>query len=241
MRLPGWRLLLVVGTMLAPSAAAQTVMTSNFIVDAPTRELAKQIGDRAEAQRTHVATMLFGGSLPAVERRTMIRASLADSDCTARTMPAPQGQGHLVSLRGPVAEINGPTLDHEIVHTTIADVLGRKFPAWLNEGLASRYDNSKLRAIRRRELHDMLVENTWPDLRKLMSEPIRTQKKYAVAESIVDYLLLRCEPVELIELGQLAERDGIDAALRAVMQVHNVEQLEREWRRDLYRVAANSQ
>lgn len=237
MSLPSWRLPLLVSMMLAPVATAQTVMTTNYIVDAPTRELAQQIGERAEAQRVRVAKTLFGDSLPAAERRTIIRASVADSNCTARTMPAPEGQGHLVSLRGPIAEIAGPTLDHEIVHTTIADALGREFPAWLNEGIASRYDNSQLRAIRRRERHDMLVENTWPNLREFIDQPIRTQKQYAIAESIVDYLLLRCEPVELIELGVRAERDGIDSALRAVIDVQNIEQLEREWRRDLYRVA----
>ncbi len=238
MRTPEWQLSLLVSMMLASVATAQTIMTNNYIVDAPTHELARQIGARAEAQRVRVAKTLFGQSVATAERRTIIRASVVASNCTARTMPAPEGHGHLVSLRGPIEEINGPTLDHEIVHTTIADVLGRRFPAWLNEGFASRYDNSKLRSIRRRERYDMLVENTWPNLREFMNQPIRTRKEYAVAESLVDYLLTRCEPVELVRLGQLAERDGIDNALQSVLGVPDVEQLEREWRRDLYRVAA---
>ena len=239
MTLPGWQRgwLCLCGMMLASAATAETVMTTNYIVEAPTSKLAEQIAERAETRRELVAIELFGDLLPDAAARSTVRVAVADGDCRARTLPAPRGQGHFVTLKGPIEELCGASLDHEVLHTTLADAVGKDFPPWLNEGLACRFDNERLVAIRRREIRDMVVERTWPDLRELLSSPIRTRKQYAVAESITAYLLRDNDPARLVEFGVEVERVGIDAALRSCLGIASVEQLDQAWRGDLQRTA----
>lgn len=233
MRLQGLqrRALGLVGGFLTASASAATVMTTNFIVDAPTATLAQQVASRAEQQRRVVAQACFQGPLPAARLKTLVRVTLREdsADCHARTLPAREGAGHLVVLAGPLDEVAGPSLDHEVLHATLADGVGRDFPAWLNEGLACRFDNARLRAIRQRELHDMALEATWPDIEQLLSEPIRTAKQYAVAESLAAFLLTKCEPHELVAFGIACEHDGTPAALRTHLNYSGVSEFTREW------------
>jgi hypothetical protein len=222
---------------MVTTATAETVMTTNFIVDAPSRELAEVVAQRAERQRAQMSLELFQRPLADAQRRTIIRVSTAATGCSARMLPASTGQGHMIVLAGQLSEVAGPSLDHELVHATLADELGSDFPRWLNEGLASRLDNAELRAIRARELRDMLLEGTWPDFAALMQQPIRTPKQYAVVESVVDYLLSRYSPPQLVAMGADASRLGLDASLQSHLQIDGVADLERRWRQNLYRVA----
>jgi hypothetical protein len=207
----------------------QTVRTTNFLVDAPTTELAQQVGRRAEELRREIAVAWLGSELPQSEHVNLILVEIDDQRSSGRTVVSPTNRGHFLTLTGTVEEVSHSMLAHEIVHTVFAARYGLDMPAWANEGVASRYDNAQRHEIRAQWLRDFVHMRLWPDLTRLMAEPIRSQSSYSAAAAVTEYLLQRRTPRQFLTFVEDGSRRGWDTALASHYGIADQAQLAQQW------------
>ena len=146
----------------------------------------------------------------------------------------PDRQFHTLYLTTSPDRAVGSTLAHEMVHVVLATRYPHphRLPAWLEEGIASRYDDEERQATRRQILAWMVKTKNWPALDSVLQRttiPDNDKQAYAVAASLTDYLLTRADSGTLIKCGEQARTKGWDAALQHFYHIRNVASLQRAW------------
>lgn len=215
----------------------------NFTVLAPAhptqeagQRLAEQVLAEAEQYRRQIATSWLGESLPAGAGPTTINIEFVTGAPSAKIWikDGPGIEFSTIYLRCSPAGIPSEVLAHEIAHV----VLAAKYPhphrlaAWLEEGIASRYDDPQRVAIRRRLIDLFVTTNNWPRLTMILaaeSISAQDQSSYATAVSLTDFLLTRKSKQTLLEFGNAAGHMGWDAALQKHYGISSVSQLQSDW------------
>jgi hypothetical protein len=126
----------------APAARAATYETQNFVVDAPTAELAKRFGERAEHYRREKAEQWLGREMPPWPRKCPLRVETTmgpGGGATHFTFGADSGNRPAVTsqrmeIRGDATQLLNSVLPHEVTHTVLAQHFGRPVPRWADEG-----------------------------------------------------------------------------------------------------------
>lgn len=217
-----WGVLLL--ALLATTArAAGFSRSDNFIVLAADATLADEALARAEQYRREIAQEWLGEELPPSVGQTVLHVAI-DGDDSAHTwvIDDPRRKYHRVWVHGSREQVLGSTLQHEIAHV----VLATQYPGlarWVSEGIASTYDDPARVAIRERILEWYVETGNWPPLGRILSaSAVRAgdQESYAVAASLVEYLLTRGDRAKLLACGGAVEKHyGL-----------SVRQLESGWR-----------
>jgi hypothetical protein len=133
---------LVVLVLGSPTAAfAANYKTTNFSVDAPTAELAKLFGDRAEVYRREKAFEWLGREMPQWPERCPLHVQISMGSAggaTTFTFGSENGRPAVTSqrmeIRGEARQLLNSVLPHEITHTVLAHHFGRAVPRWADEG-----------------------------------------------------------------------------------------------------------
>ena len=121
-----------------PAPAGETHKTTNFVVTAPSAEVARTVAAEAEAQRVAVARRWFGDGPPAWSRPCAIRVTLAPGPSGGATTfdfgPGP-GDTPVVTfaamdLRGDLRQLLASVLPHELTHLALAHHFGKPLPRW---------------------------------------------------------------------------------------------------------------
>ncbi len=146
--------LLVSGAIVAlvgwtSPAAAATFETPNFIVDAPTPELARTFGEMAEVYRRQKALEWLGREMPTWPNRCPLRVRIELGSAGGATTFSFHPRGGVVSqqmeIRGEVRQLLHSVLPHEITHTVFAHYFGRPVPRWADEGGSVLSENEEER------------------------------------------------------------------------------------------------
>lgn len=134
--------------------------TENFLVTAPTAELARQIGDAAEMYRRDLAIEWLGRQLPAWDERCPIRAEVHDrlpaGGQTSFYFVAGRPRGWQMILQGSRERVLDSVLPHEITHTIFATHFGRPLPRWADEGACTTVEHPSERAKQEKWLVEFL-------------------------------------------------------------------------------------
>jgi hypothetical protein len=117
--------------------------TPNFVVDAPSPELAEQIGKAAEKYRKDLAMEWLGKELPRWSKPCPIKARLDPGAGGATSFVFDRGEvfGWRMDIQGTPERILDSVLPHEITHTIFACHFRQPLPRWADEGACTTVEH----------------------------------------------------------------------------------------------------
>jgi hypothetical protein len=143
---------------LPTTTQAANFRTQNFLVQAPTPQLAQAVGEAAETYRRELAVYWLGGPIPTWP-----------TPCPVRVIAGPNlaAQGVTTYNRAPVRDfqmevvgtperILDSVLPHEVTHTILATHFGRPLPRWADEGICTTVEHEAERNKHEIKLREFL-------------------------------------------------------------------------------------
>lgn len=193
--------------------------------------------DHAERWRSKIARHWLGRELPPRQGRTMVTVSFEPERDAGLTwaMDSPDRRYHALYLSTSRELALGTTLTHEMVHVVLATRFPppHRLPAWIEEGIASHYDDPGRKQRRAERINTFIRTRQWPPLIDVLTaENIAAAdtEAYAVAASMTALLLSRDGDTQtLFEFGQYGAEHGWDAALKKFYNIPSVDQLQVIW------------
>ncbi len=199
-RSTAWRwvvALLACGWTAAPALAAD-YRTANFLVDAPTEDLARKIGDASEHYRHTLAIEWLGRPLPRWSRPCPIRAQVAPQlgagGATSFVFDKGEVFNWTMSIQGSEERIIDSVLPHEITHTIFASHFRRPLPRWADEGACTTVEHPVERARQHRMLIEFLTTGrgiAFPEMFAMREYPADVLPLYSQGYSLARYLIDR--------------------------------------------------
>ena len=112
--------------------------TPNFVVEAPTPEIAQQVGTMAEKFRHDLAVEWLGKPMPNWSQPCPITVQVGDhlGAGGATSFVFNQGEvfGWQMNIQGPLDRVLDSVLPHEVTHTIFASHFRQPLPRWADEG-----------------------------------------------------------------------------------------------------------
>jgi hypothetical protein len=126
------------------SLQAAGYRTANFIIEAPTEQLARRIGDAAEQYRHDLAIEWVGQPLPRWSRPCPITAQVAPTlgagGATSFVFDRGEVFNWTMTIQGSEERVLDSVLPHEITHTIFASHFRQPLPRWADEGACTDAD-----------------------------------------------------------------------------------------------------
>jgi hypothetical protein len=215
------------------------VLTANLSTVQETDRYAAEVLRCAEWWRREIAREWLGRELPQSVGTTIINVSFRSDRDAGLTWAKddPRRRFHVLYLSTSPEAALGTTLAHEMVHVVLATRFPapNRLPAWLEEGIASRYDDEARQQERRDQITRLLETHNWPRLEDTLNAyniSPSDQQAYTVAASLTNFLLERDgDKQKLFAFSQTGCQRGWDAALQQYYGVSSVNQLQRLWQR----------
>ncbi len=124
--------------------------TKNFVVSAPSPELARQIGDMAEKYRHDLAQLWLGEAMPNWSQPCPITAQvgpqLGAGGATSFVFDRGEVFGWRMTIQGSRERILDSVLPHEVTHTVFATHFRQPLPRWADEGACTTVEHPSERA-----------------------------------------------------------------------------------------------
>ena len=237
-------LTLTISAVATPrAAAAGRATTTNFIVSAPTQELAQKFAEAAEYYRVEKAREWLGRELPAWQRPCplTIRVTIGDSGGATTFTFEQDGSGNSyvasrkMEIKGKLDALLDSVLPHEITHTIFADHFGRPVPRWADEGGSVLSENDEERINHDIKCRQLLNAGRGISLRVLfaMKEyPDDMIVTYAEGFSVSQYLIDRGgrkKFLEFVGTGMQKNNRNWEVAVRESYGFDSVNDLESKW------------
>jgi hypothetical protein len=230
---------LVVAGALASMGAKYP--TPNFVVEAPTLEIAQQAGQYAEHYRKEKALQWLGQEMPQWPDPCPLRVTITMNGSGGATSFA-FDNGHILGqdmhIEGSLDRLMLSVLPHEVTHTVFAYYFRRPVPRWADEGGAVLSEDDI-----ERNRHDQLVRQILNTpgraipLRRLFSMtkyPSDVMVLYAEGYSVSNFLVSNSNRGVFLNFVAQGMRGDWDAAVKANYGYNNVEELEKGWVESLY-------
>ena len=187
----------LIALCLSPLAVqAAGYRTTNFTVDAPTPQLAKEIGDAAEQYRRTLAQEWLGRELPSWSKPCPIKAHVAPTlgagGATSFVFDRGQVFGWRMEIQGSRERVLDSVVPHEVTHTIFATHFRQPLPRWADEGACTTVEHRSEIAKQERMLIDFLkTRRGIPfDVMFSMKEyPSDVLPLYAQGHSLARYLI----------------------------------------------------
>lgn len=226
--------LLAAQFLVSPADAAGLARNENFMVMAPSQELAEEVLKAAEQFRDDVAVRWLGAPLPPSVGPAIIHVELTETrdDAFTWAKTGPDRKYHSVYLTTSRDRSVGSTLKHEITHVVLATRYPDRLPVWLEEGCAGFADDSFRLKTRRGILDWFARTGNWPNLSKVLNSKRMSaadRSSYAIACSVSQFLIERGGRHELLAFGEAIQRQGLQAALNNSYELISVDELSKEW------------
>jgi hypothetical protein len=213
--------------------------TPNFMVQAPTDQIAQQVGQWAEHYRKEKALAWLGQEMPPWPQPCPLIVTVTmDGPSGATSFNfGPQGvAGQHMEIRGPLDRLLASVLPHEITHTVFAYYFQRPVPRWADEGGAVLSEDDV-----ERDRHDKLTRqilNQGREIRLrslfgLKDYPRQVECLYAEGFSMAFYLVDRSNRQTFLQFVNHGMQRGWDSAVQTFYHYRNVEELEEAWLKHL--------
>lgn len=252
-RLP---LVALAAALAAAPASAASYATTNFVTQAPTPELARTFGNKAEEYRRQKALEWLGQEMPNWPRPCPLKVNVsqgAPGGATTFTFGGSAGRGVVTSqemeIHGPVKELLNSVLPHEVTHTVLAYHFGRPVPRWADEGGSVLSENDAERFSHDVKCREYLNQGRGMRLVvlfRLAQYPRDMHVLYAEGYSICQYLVDRggggrdgrARLLRFLEAGMRGGSDpdrahgtpeSWNAAVQEVYGIASVDALEETW------------
>lgn len=231
------RLALVVLSILASAGA--THRTPNFIVNAPTAEVARQIAQVAEQSREELAVAWLGKKLPRWYEPCQVYVKVGPQMGAggATTFAFHNGEvfGWRMNIQGSLERLLDSVVPHEVSHTILASHFRRPLPRWADEGAATLVEHE---SERRRQ--DLLLQQVWRtskriplrnllDIAEYPADMQDVMTLYAEGYSLSDYLVQQGGRAQFLKFLDDAHRRGWENAIQHHYGLKGVTALEQKW------------
>lgn len=221
------------------TSEAAVYRTPNFVVTAPTKEFAKEVGKAAEFYRKDLAVKWLGKPLPKNWYRpcpiSVRVGQIGAGGATSFQFDRGEVFGWKMNVQGTEQRILDSVIPHEVSHMIFATHFRRPLPRWADEGAATIIEHESERMRQMQMLKQVNSNGTRYSLRQLMSikeYPSSMQRVltlYAQGYSLADYLIQKKGRKNFLEFLETAHDHGWDNALRKHYTFKSIEQLEGKW------------
>lgn len=223
-----------------PQGAPAAARTANFIVDAPTRELAEQVGQWAEHYRKEKALLWLGREMPqwAEPCPLAVRPAAAGAGgATQFWFDRGRVVGQRMAVEGEPGQLIRSVLPHEITHTVFAHHFGRPLPRWADEGAAVLSEDERERARSEQQCRDVLGTPgraiPLSRLFQLTEYPSDVTALYAEGYSVTNYLVGLKDRPTFLAFVAAGMQQGWDRAAQSHYGFGGVGDLEQRWLQSL--------
>jgi hypothetical protein len=213
-----------------------TYRTPNFVVEAPSPEVAQTAGQYAEKYRREKAQQWINQEMPPWPEPCPLKVTVTMGGAGGATSFAfDRGRvlGQQMHIEGSYERLMNSVLPHEVTHTVFAFYFRTPVPRWADEGGAVLSEDDV-----ERNRHDILcrqILNT-PGraipLRRLFSlkeYPSDVMALYAEGFSVSNYLVGLSNRPQFLDFVAQGMREGWDRAAQAHYGFNRVEELEQGW------------
>ncbi|MGC8639056.1 MAG: peptidase MA family metallohydrolase, partial [Isosphaeraceae bacterium] len=140
-----------------------------------------------------------------------------------------------VNLRADHPQLLTAILPHEVTHVVLADLFTEKqIPRWADEGMAVLAEPVSEQLSRAGDLAAPLEQNGLFRLSELMAIDYPNAESwslyYAQSVSLTQFLVGLASPEQFVAFVKMAQRQGVEQALRDVYQIEGFPDLETRWR-----------
>ena len=210
--------------------------TPNFMVEAPTPQIAQQVGQAAEYYRKQKAIDWLGHEMPPWPERCPLQVRVTLNGPSGATSFAFDGgyvRGQHMHIEGPLDRLLASVLPHEVTHTVFAHYFRCPVPRWADEGGAVLSEDEV-----ERERHDKLVRQVLNTpgrripLRRLFAlreYPGDVMVLYAEGFSVANFLVTVGGRQNFLGFVHLGMTGGWDRAAKTYYRYNSVEELEEAW------------
>src|SRR5262245_45534551 len=226
----------LVGLLALPcTILGATHATQNFVVEAPTAEIARQVGQYAEQYRKEKAILWLGREMQPWGQRCPIQVTLTMGGAGGATSFAfDHGQvwHQQMHVEGSLERVLNSVLPHEVTHTVFAYHFRCPLPRWADEGGAVLSEDDLERDRHDKMVRQILNSGRAISLRRLLvlkEYPSEVMALYAQGYSVTSFLVGKSSRPEFLNFIADGMRSGWDAALQRHYQIRNVEELEQAW------------
>ena len=230
--------LLAVLFCAVPSMGAQ-YRTTNFYVNAPDAQIAKQFGDYAERYRKEKAMQWLGQEMPSWRQPCPLNVTInMEGPSGATSFQFGQGQvmGMKMEIQGPLDRLLASVLPHEITHTVFAHYFRQPVPRWADEGGSVLSEDDLERDRHDRLTRQILNRGQQIPLRRLFGlkeYPREVMCLYAQGYSMSDFLVRRSDYRTFLSFVGHGMQHGWDSAVQSFYGHKSVEELEEAWLKHL--------
>jgi hypothetical protein len=223
----------LVGALPSMGASYRTV---NFYVEAPTAQIAQQIGTYAEGYRKQKAVEWLGHEMPAWPEPCPIRVRITRGPAGGATSFA-FDRGRVLSqdmnIEGSLDRLLASVLPHEVTHTVFAYYFRMPVPRWADEGGAvlseDEFEKNEHDMRCRQILNTAGREIPLRRLFALRDYPGDVMALYAEGFSISDYLVNTSGKPAFLAFVAHGMNYGWDNAVQTYYRYNNVDELEQAW------------
>ncbi|SFJ06005.1 hypothetical protein [Planctomicrobium piriforme] len=223
------------------SALAATHTTTNFVVTAPSDDIARRVANCAEYWRRELALQWLEEPLPNWFRPCPISVKVGQIGAggqTTFTFENGEVFGWKMQVQGTLERILDSVIPHEVNHTIFASYFRRPLPRWADEGAATLFEHESEQA---RQNH--LLNQVFNTSRKIPLKNLLAIREYP--EDMQDVLTLYAEGYSLAgflvgskgEQGRKtylkflddAHKIGWDKSIARHYGYNSVDELEQRW------------
>ena len=230
---------------LVPMLAGASYRTTNFVVEAPTAEAARRVGEHAETCRKSVALAWLGQELPTWKSPCPIRVTLTPGEAGGLTsfgFAANRVTDQSIKVEGRLDRILASALPHEVTHTVFAAYFGGPMPRWADEGASLLSEDG-----REKRRHDQIVDDllarrgNFPlaALFAMEEYPKDLMGFYGQGYSVSRFLVEMGGRPRFLQFVRDGSKTGWDVAAKSHYGLTDCQELDRAWR-SWHKVAANT-
>lgn len=221
---------------LAFSSLAASFRSPNFVIQAPTPELAQQAAQYAEHYRREKAIQWLGREMPPWPEPIPVIIKVTGGGSGGATSFAFDNGAILsqeMEVEGTTDRILASVLPHEITHTVFAYYFRQPVPRWADEGASVLSEDEPERRLHDRLARDILMtpHRRMPlrQLFNLTKYPNDVMVLYALGYSVTDFLVKRGGRAQFLAFLAMGMRGDWDSASRAYYGFDRVETMEAAW------------
>ena len=215
-------------------ASAGNHRTRNFIIQAPSQQLAVAVGNAAEKFRRELAIYWTGRELPPWPRPCPIRVVAGNLAAQGVTTYNPRPVSDFqMEVIGTPERILDSVLPHEVTHTVLATHFGRPLPRWADEGICTTVEHPSEKDKHETKLREFLASRRGIAMNQLflMTEyPQDVLPMYAQGYSVCRFLIEQQGPRTFINfLGDYMRRPSWTQNVRKHYGYESLLELQNNW------------
>lgn len=180
--------------------------TANFIVNAPSQDVARKVGELAEKYRSDLAVAWLGKSLPNWRHPCPITVEVGPQLGAGGVTQFSFDRGEVfdwrMSIQGPLDRLLDSVLPHEVTHTIFASHFRQPLPRWADEGACSTVEHRSERIKQQKMLVRFLQTGrgiAFDNMFRMTEYPRDILPLYAQGHSLATFLVAQGGKRKFIE------------------------------------------